>query len=184
MGKIEDLQDERRKHEVAIERIDAVIAEFKAWEERASALLHGEQQTSLSPMPLIAGAPILSTPEAYAQTPMREFTMAVLAILDRTDTPLDRSALLAQLEAGGVVVGGADPKSTLSARMTRMPDDVVNIRGYGFWRKSRPFPRGEYHPPTDTMAPSLHEIREGGLSAPEMSSSEQSEAVGKFGDDE
>lgn len=183
MGKIEELQIERRKHEVAIERIDAVIAEFKAWEERASALLHGEQ-TSLSPMPLIARATLLSMPELDAQTPMREFTMAVLAILDRTDTPLDRSALLAQLEAGGVIVGGADPKSTLSARMTRMPDDVVNIRGYGFWRKSRPFPQGEYHPPTDTTTPSPHEVGEGGISAPKMSSSERGEAVGKFGDDE
>lgn len=41
------------------------------------------------------------------------------------------------------MVGGKDPANTLASRLTRM-HDIVNLRGYGYWLKDRPFPRAGY----------------------------------------
>lgn len=153
MGAIENLLDERRQLSERIKAIDAVVAEYEAWERRASSLLsgHGEpmiapaQSEPVSRMANQQSTSVLIRSTNKAVTPMPEFLAAVDAILDVTETPLDRNVLLATLEGKGVVVGGADPKSTLATRMTRL-QGVTNIRGYGFWRRSRAFPPAGYAP--------------------------------------
>ena len=80
---------------------------------------------------------------------MVDFEHVAIEVLSEADTPLDRSALYKALLDRDVVIGSPDESSdlnTLSARMSRMKEKVVNVSGYGYWPKGRAFLPGGYEP--------------------------------------
>lgn len=92
------------------------------------------------------------------KTPMVDFERAVIEVLSEAEEPLDRSVLYKALLDRDVVIGSPDESSdlnTLSARMSRMKEKVVNVRGHGYWLKDRAFPDGGYEPQggDDTLSP-------------------------------
>lgn len=70
---------------------------------------------------------------------MTETWDAVRAILLEHRAPLKLSELLEKVLARGVEVGGKDPASTLSARLSNS-DEFVSHRGIGWWFQDQPIP--------------------------------------------
>lgn len=131
METIEQLKAEREALAARMEQIDKLLAEYNAWSARAASLLPAIQR--VTPVRDTMFAP---KTEPAIPSPMRKFEDAVMAVLERAPSPLDRSKLLERVEALGIVVGGADPRNTISARLSRMPD-VINVKGIGYWPKSK-----------------------------------------------
>lgn len=135
MDIIEKLKAERTELEHRIAKIDELIQEFQAWQARVSSVVGdaiADQQIATE-QPQVGEPPRDERPV----TPMREFEAAVFDVLSEADHPLNRTELLERLQSMGIVVGGSEPRNTLSARMTRMSDRVTNIRGHGYAFKGR-----------------------------------------------
>ena len=70
---------------------------------------------------------------------MSAFDAALRKVLSEAPRPLRRREIFQNLLEEGIVVGGADPLNTLSARLSRAPE-VLNIDGKGYWLESRGLP--------------------------------------------
>lgn len=160
MSKIDELKEERRLLLKRVAVIDDVIAEYVEWEKRVALLLpmpttdrsgpvvaHSDLPGLVSQVEIPHHQESINNDNTVGKnaTPMPEFIAAVEAVLERTERPLVRSAFLEALDARGVVVGGKDPRNTLSTRLTRIPN-VMNIEGHGFWRRDRHYPPAGYAP--------------------------------------
>lgn len=64
---------------------------------------------------------------------------AVRGVLERVGRPVHVGYLLKKLQENGVVVGGKEPSSTLSARLSNS-DEFISIRGLGWWFAEKPLP--------------------------------------------
>ena len=95
---------------------------------------------------------------------MTETSDAVRAILSEHRAPLKLSELLEKVLARGIEVGGKDPASTLSARLSNS-DEFVSHRGIGWWFQNQPIPE----------APALIEESAGNLSTDHPSDSNTNE---------
>lgn len=60
--------------------------------------------------------------------------------------PIARNTLLKALEVDGVQIRGKDPNMILSTMLWRSKDDVVRLRGHGYWLKEEPYPAANYDP--------------------------------------
>lgn len=160
MSRIDDLMEERRQLQLRIGVIDRAILEYHEWERRVELLLPTQGRNALrmdaGPTPpttrdvavaTVTNALLGIPPQANAPkaSSMEDFTDAVNDLLDQIDRPLQRTPLFEALEARGIVIDGKEPLNTLSARMTRM-ENVINIKGHGFWRKDRPYAPADYVP--------------------------------------
>ena len=141
MTTIERLQRERADLLTRVGEIEKLIAEFNIWEQRVESMI----PTTSSPYaPSVETSGISTNPtrapkQGHNQgSPMSMFERAVSDIFDQAESPMNRSALLGALLAVGIDVGGADPKNTLSARMSRM-SEYVNIAGHGYWARHRDY---------------------------------------------
>jgi hypothetical protein len=115
----------------AIARRDAALAEARRWADFIR--MYGEI-TGTRP-----GAPADFAPSARAASApgaLSETEKATAAILSELGRPVPTRELLELLAARGVKVGGQDPASTLSARLSRAPS-LENIRQRGWWIKGR-----------------------------------------------
>jgi hypothetical protein len=65
-------------------------------------------------------------------------------ILER-GVPIARNDLFQALESRGVIIRGADPKVVLGTMLWRT-EDIVRLRGHGYWLKDRPFEPARYNP--------------------------------------
>jgi hypothetical protein len=160
MSRIDDLMEERRQLQLRIGVIDRAISEYHEWERRVELLLPTQGRNALrmdaGPTPpttrdvaiaTVTNALLSASQQAGAPkaSSMEDFTDAVNDLLDQIDRPLQRTPLFEALEARGIVIDGKEPLNTLSARMTRM-ENVTNIKGFGFWRKDRPYAPADYVP--------------------------------------
>ena len=78
-------------------------------------------------------------------TPRHEFERVVLEILYAHGAPLQRAALLHRIRARGVVIGGRNEMTNLGSKLSRT-EGLVNLPGFGYWPKDRPFVPGGYSP--------------------------------------
>lgn len=137
MNAIERLRQERERLLRRMAEIDSVLVELAAVERRAAvllgddALLDGGAQTSSTKSVLGSESSGRRASEEVAT-----FERVAREILSAAEAPLDRTMLYKAVTASGVTIGGKDPKNTLAARVTRM-GDVTNIRGKGYWLRSR-----------------------------------------------
>lgn len=158
MDPVEALRREREALEQRIRDIDRAIQEYEAWAQRWRGVLLGHTSREepvlaappAEPAPSVVGgsygeaadpAPIFSK----RSTPVAEFESKALDLLSEVGEPLNRSQFLEQIEERGVVIGGAEPKNTLSARLSRMRE-VTNLKGFGYWLRSRPYEPAGYQP--------------------------------------
>lgn len=169
MSKIDDLKEERRLLQVRIGVLDKAISEYEEWERRVELLLptpaptapreaiRGEAAVMIGAATLTGNGtvvsppvtpPVVVEPQKSKETEIEEFNAVTNLLLDQIDRPLQRTPLFEALEARGIVVGGKEPLNTLSARMARM-DNVVNLKGFGFWKRDRPFAPANYFPQDD-----------------------------------
>ena len=65
-------------------------------------------------------------------------------ILER-GVPIARNDLFEALESRGVIIRGADPKVVLGTMLWRT-EDIIRLRGHGYWLKDRPFEPAGYSP--------------------------------------
>jgi hypothetical protein len=65
-------------------------------------------------------------------------------ILER-GLPIARNDLFEALEYRGIIIRGADPKVVLGTMLWRT-DDIIRLRGHGYWLKNRPFEPAGYNP--------------------------------------
>ena len=163
MNAIEKLQAERQRLVARISEIDKILGQFEELQRMAESFFSvattntdSREKYSDSAAPSTDDSGQIrefSMPDRFQptkpKTPMAEFMNIVLQILAGAEQPLDRSALYAELLNRGVVIGSPDESSdlnTLSARMSRMTENVTNVKGYGYWLKDREFRQGGYHP--------------------------------------
>ena len=160
MNSIEKLQAERLKLVGRLAEIDKILGQYEELQRMAEsyfstdvphtppddsasdAVSISEPQGFETPMPTMPGI-------RKPKTPMADFERVVTGVLAEAEKPLDRSALYKALLDRNVVIGSPNEISdlnTLSARMSRMKEKVVNVTGYGYWPKHRPFLEGGYDP--------------------------------------
>lgn len=158
MGVVETLQNEQRALRERLLEIEQLLEEYRKWEERAASLVgpsvipRAEEHHEGNQEPDTASRPVTS---------MQDFEKAVIVALSNAEKPKNRTDLLADLDAMDIVIGGKEPRNTLSARLTRMSETVVNITGHGYWLKDRPYDPAGYFGADDlltereTEAPSI-----------------------------
>lgn len=116
-------------------RRDAALAEAKRWSEFIAMTeeLYGfvakggpatkpQEKSDLAVKRDFSGATLLMTQEAAVR------------LITEAGHPLSTRELLLSLEARDVPVGGKDPASTLSARLSRSPQ-LINVRPHGWTLK-------------------------------------------------
>ena len=80
---------------------------------------------------------------AAEATPLPVFEKMTLRMFAETDVPLPRGDAYARLQEMGVVVPGVEPPNTMTTRFSRM-NEITNLKGHGYWLKSRPYPPAGY----------------------------------------
>lgn len=162
MDMISQLREEQETLRQRIQKIDELVEEYQRWEARVASLVQG----NIIPTEAMAEAVVVKPPVAYANrtqanaTSMEEFEKGVLDVLGRAEAPRNRTDLLSDLEGVGVVVGGRDARNTLSARLSRMREQVINIPSLGYWLRSRPYEPGNYLGSDDLLTPDAPEEEE------------------------
>ena len=115
----------------AIARRDAALSEARRWDDfiRMYSELAGAQSKKQTAGPSASTAS--ANPGALSDT-----EKATREIIERLGRPVATRELLGLLAEIGIDVGGKDPASTLSARLSRAPS-LENIRQRGWWIKGR-----------------------------------------------
>lgn len=138
MNTINQLKIKRERLIAELREVDTLVAEFEALGIRLRRVL-GEAEPIPSDLD-ISDPQILQkradSPRRPQKNEVAQFEREVRAILGEATKPLDRAELLSLVTARGVVVGGKDPKNTLSSRLSRM-SGVSSDRGYGYWLTDR-----------------------------------------------
>jgi len=125
----------------AIAKRDAALAEAKRWDE----FLHMLDEAARGLTAMGGGTVMVHFPSSVERrnpTPrgagrMTETESAASEIIRANDgKPVQTADMLKELEKRGIVVGGKDPSSTLSARLSRA-ESLENVRPYG-WRLKEP----------------------------------------------
>lgn len=142
------LRAERESLLSRVRMIDAALEKYDAWEREVKELLPRETAVMVaraSGHASVAGPDAPEGPPAPSDgtTPMAEFEEAIRRVLETADRPLMRGPMLNELHHRGVIVGGADERNTLSARLSRL-DWVVNLRGHGYWLRGRDYAPADY----------------------------------------
>ena len=146
MDNLTRLQTERRALASRLQEIDALLDDYKLWEARVASVIDNASAIA------VESKPARTPRKGHNQgSPMQDFMEAVANILSMSDRPMDRSSLLQALVAANIDVGGEDPKNTLSARLSRM-DNVVNVKGLGYWPKDRPLPKDDIASDDDILS--------------------------------
>lgn len=117
----------------AIARRDAALSEARRWTDFIR--MYGEltgADNNMQGLTLATGRQIAVT----ATGALSETEKATGVIIRELGRPVPTRELLELLTARGVEVGGKDPASTLSARLSRAPS-LENIRQRGWWIKGR-----------------------------------------------
>ena len=70
---------------------------------------------------------------------------AVEIIWDRCE-PISRSELFAELQKRNLIIRGADPEMVLSTMLWRSRDQIVRLRGGGYWLRDQPWKDADYDP--------------------------------------
>lgn len=165
MNAIEKLQAERQRLVARLAEIDKILGQYQEIQRIAESYFaknapHTPSTDSVSgpetlpePQCVEPTKPMMRMPGfRKPKTPMADFEQAVVEMLSEVEEPLDRSALYKALTERDVVIGSPDERSdlnTLSARMSRMKEKIVNVSGYGYWLRERAFPPGGYEPKAD-----------------------------------
>ncbi len=171
MNAIKKLQTERQRLVARLAEIDKILCQYEELQRIAETYLAADDtHTSLAD----SGANLVEMTkpqeahhsdrtgnvvhETRRKTSMDEFERVVVDVLTEAESPLNRAALYKALVDRGVVIGSSNENAdlnTLSARMSRMKEKVVNVSGYGYWLKDRPFLRGGYKPEGANDTPPL-----------------------------
>lgn len=143
------LREERATLNAKLEKLDAAIAQYEMWAESVTGLLGGD--TSDGP----SGALSSDNSEQFAKDELTEqpssigeFENTVRSILAGAEHPYQRGPMLAAIQRAGINVGGKNPANTMGTRLSRM-EDVINLRGYGYWLASRPYMAAGHAPELD-----------------------------------
>lgn len=136
----------------AIARRDAALEEARRWDDFIR--MYGEL---VLPQPTAHSVPercrnVIAESEHGLSGTMQETEDAAIAILTEAGTPMPTRKMLVALAARGIVIGGKQPVSTLSARLSRAPR-LVNIRPDGWWIKEM---AGDANPAKET-SPALYQ---------------------------
>lgn len=126
--------------ENAIRRRDAALSEARRWDDFIRMLdeLRGVCGPGISPhsVDLFVRGSDGAPPQTGGGSRITNTEQAVIKIIEREGRPVPTRELLPALAALGVDVGGKEPSSTLSARLSRS-NLVENVRPYG-WRLKEP----------------------------------------------
>lgn len=137
----------------AILRRDAALVEAKRWDEfarmycelqgvpyqmqRRDPVLAGPLSTPIEPKlaePLDQSKPRAS--RATTSNSLAATEEAAIVVLTQNGGPMPTNQLRPALEARGIAIGGKDPNSTLSARLSRSTR-LYNNRADGWWLKEK-----------------------------------------------
>lgn len=90
-----------------------------------------------------AGAPVGET---------RKTIEAVRAIILAKHRPVPFGELVRELPSRGVVIPGKSPVNNLGARLSNAKgNEIVLLRGFGWWVKERPWPAAKYEPASESV---------------------------------
>ncbi|MGQ0564688.1 MAG: hypothetical protein ACT4OK_06415 [Gemmobacter sp.] len=115
----------------AMAKRDSLLADAQRWDDfiRMYGEVAGGVIQDAAPRQLKSASRQVAVTGALAET-----ETYVVSILASTGKPLNTRELLHALAAQGYKVGGKEPVSTLSARLSRAPK-LQNISGKGWWIK-------------------------------------------------
>lgn len=119
----------------AIAKRDAALADAERWSQFVAMYseISGVQTTARASAPATKpSGTIRERPQSTRGGALAATEKVAIDALRAAGKPLQTRDLLVALEAAGVEVGGKDPASTLSARLSRA-DGLENVRPYG-WR--------------------------------------------------
>jgi hypothetical protein len=80
-------------------------------------------------------------------------------ILER-GAPIARNDLFEALESRGIIIRGADPKVVLGTMLWRT-EDIIRLRGHGYWLKNRSFEPAGYNPKKPPFEDTMSEHAKG-----------------------
>jgi len=126
---------------VAQRRKKALLAEL----EKINKFLEAAAEFSESAATKKAGGGGSSGPRVSAGPKPAEVVSAVEKILSSAEKPMTRGELLNELKALGLEIGGSNPANTLGTTISRDPERFVNLKGLGYWLRSRDFLPGGHH---------------------------------------
>jgi len=84
-------------------------------------------------------------PVRIRATPQAELEKVVERVIIAHGAPLQRGELMHRVKQMGLVVGGQNEATNFGSKLSRATR-LVNISGYGYWPKDRPFEPGSYCP--------------------------------------
>lgn len=118
------------------------------------------------PKTALAAAPatisISLTASARSKNPEREVVVEkALGYIRAVGHPLPRKEIFERLKADGVVIYGKDPEMVLSTMLWRSQDQIVRLRGFGYWPKDTPYDQAGYDPDIDDLVGSAETEPEG-----------------------
>jgi hypothetical protein len=156
---IATLKDERARLLARLEQLDGLLRRYDDWEREAAVVLSGATKPPAKVVTVghvhefdTAGS--ITPPKG---TPLPEFEAAATKMFEDTDTPLPRAEAFGRLGSYGVAVVGKEPLNVMTTRFNRM-DNIINLKGHGYWLKSRPYPLAGYAPDDERETGSVTEV--------------------------
>jgi hypothetical protein len=73
---------------------------------------------------------------------------------------MSRNDLFEALESRGIIIRGADPKVVLGTMLWRT-EDIIRLRGHGYWLKNRSFEPAGYNPKKPPFEDTMSEHAKG-----------------------
>jgi hypothetical protein len=89
-----------------------------------------------------------------------EVAVKVKELILERGLPIARNDLFEALESRGIIIRGADPKVVLGTMLWRT-EDIIRLRGHGYWLKNRPFEPAGYNPKRPPFEDTMSEHAKG-----------------------
>ena len=141
---------EELKREIA--KIDDWIAQwhrFAGKEEAATAAPKSDEP-----------APAARSARARGNPSKEDVAAKVKELILERGVPITRNDLFDALESRGIIIRGADPKVVLGTMLWRT-EDIIRLRGHGYWLKNRPFEPAGYSPKRPPFEDTMSEHAKG-----------------------
>jgi hypothetical protein len=141
---------EELKREIA--KIDDWIAQ---WHEFAGKDEAGAVALEHEPAP-----PAARSARTKGNPSKEEVAAKVKELILERGVPIARNNLFEALESRGIIIRGADPKVVLGTMLWRT-EDIIRLRGHGYWLKDRPFEPARYNPKRPPVEDTMSEHAKG-----------------------
>jgi hypothetical protein len=135
------------------EELKREIAKIDGWIVQWHGFAGKEEAATIAPK-TDEPAPTARSARARGNPSKEDVAAKVKELILERGVPIARNDLFEALESRGIIIRGADPKVVLGTMLWRT-EDIIRLRGHGYWLKERSFEPAGYNPKRpfgDTMS--------------------------------